>query len=131
MTGKPLDASESSPAEGKSAEQAPPMPNDGPHVIDAAIQMLERRREVGRQRYKTPLQVGNGRDFGRDADEEMADWMIYWAGYRIEHARKVFDLYKLIGIQQTEINALKSELAAMRSRVLSKEDNSGPQAIQS
>lgn len=98
------------------SDQPTPTPNSGPHVIDVAIEMLESRRELGRQRYGTPLQTGNGRDFGRDADEEMADWMIYWAGYRIEHARRIQSLLATIGKQSEQIKALRSELEDVAAR---------------
>lgn len=81
-------------------------------MIDAAIEMLESRRAVGFARYGVPLQTGNGRDFGRDADEEMADWLIYWAGYRIEHGERIRSLLTTIGKQQEEIAALKARLDA-------------------
>lgn len=96
------------------SEQDPPKPNNNPHVINAAIDLLEQRREVGFERYKTPLQTGNGRDFGRDADEEIADFIIYWAGYRIEHAKRVREMLITIGKQAEEIKALKAELSLVK-----------------
>lgn len=92
--------------------QPNPKPNHLRPVIDAAIEMLESRRAVGFARYGVPLQTGNGRDFGRDADEEMADWLIYWAGYRIEHGERIRSLLTTIGKQQEEIAALKARLDA-------------------
>lgn len=109
-TGSPLSVTVEPSESGKSGEQPPPSPNNNPHVIDAAIDLLESRRALGRERYKTPLQVGNGRDFGRDADEEMADWLIYWTGYRIEHAARVRALLAMIGRQAEELAALNQSL---------------------
>lgn len=94
-------------------EQPIPKPNNSPHVIDLAISLIESRREVGRQRYGTPLQIGNGRDFGRDADEEMADWIIYWAGYREEHAKRIRELLAMTGRQSEEIKSLRGVVAGL------------------
>jgi len=77
-------------------------------VVDQAIDLLEARRGLGMRRYSKPLSVeGDGRDFGVEADEEMADWLIYWTGYRIQHQRRVQELLELIGKQAEEIKRLR------------------------
>jgi len=91
-----------------------PTQNDEMPVIEVAVDWLRERSAVGVERYKTLLKPGNGRDFGRDADEEMADWFLYWVGYRIEHARHIRELLALVGKQAEEIKALKCEVAAMQ-----------------
>ena len=82
-------------------------------VVDYAHQLLDERRAVGKERYGVELKLGNGRD-GRDADEEMADWFIYWVGYRIEHAKKIRELYAMIGKQGERIKQLESALGERR-----------------
>lgn len=77
-------------------------------VIDQAIELLEARRDLGTRRYTTPLRVDDGRDFGVEADEEMADWLIYWTAYRIQHARRIQDLLELVGRQAEEIRRLRN-----------------------
>ncbi len=77
------------PCECPEEPQPAPTPNDQPHITDLAIELLRERDALGRERYGTSLQPFNGRDFGRDADEEMADWFQYWIGYRIEQRRKI------------------------------------------
>ena len=83
--------------------QPDPIPNNSRPVIDAAIELLESRRAPGLKTYGTLLQAGNGRDFGRDADEELADWLIYWTGYRIEHGNRIRRLLAMIGERQAAI----------------------------
>jgi hypothetical protein len=57
--------------------QPPPTPNAGVPVWDMVIDDMRRRDHVGRQRYGTPLQAGNGRDVLRDAYEEALDLCVY------------------------------------------------------
>lgn len=58
-------------------EQPDPTPNAGPAVWDMVIADMHARDEVGRQRYGTRLQPGNGRDALRDAYEEALDLAAY------------------------------------------------------
>jgi hypothetical protein len=58
----------------------PPIPNDSPSIWDMVIQDMHARAELGKQRYGTPLQVGNGRDHLQDAYEEALDLAVYLKG---------------------------------------------------
>lgn len=42
------------------SEQPAPTPNDQVHVADEAIKYVQRRKALGIERYKTPLQPHNG-----------------------------------------------------------------------
>lgn len=56
----------------------------GDSRMDRYYQLMEDRREQGIQKYGTPLQVGNGRDFLADAIQEVLDAMIYNIGAEME-----------------------------------------------
>jgi cytidylate kinase len=58
-------------------EQRPPTPNDGRPVWEMVIEDMKARDHVGRARYGTPLQCGNGRDALQDAYEECLDLCVY------------------------------------------------------
>lgn len=58
-------------------DQPLPRAFDGPNVQDAVIADIVARREVGIERYGTPLQPHNGRDALRDAYEEALDLTCY------------------------------------------------------
>lgn len=58
-------------------DQPLPVPNDSLDVQSMVIADIERRREVGIERYGTPLQAHNGRDALRDAYEEALDLACY------------------------------------------------------
>lgn len=57
--------------------QPDPVSNDRPHITDLVIQDMERRKIIGIERYKTPLQAFNGRDALMDAYEEALDLCQY------------------------------------------------------
>lgn len=59
------------------AEQQLPVINDNPYIHDLVSADLLHRKEVGRERYGTPLQMDNGRDVLRDAYEESLDQSVY------------------------------------------------------
>ena len=58
-------------------DQPLPVPNAHPAIQDLVLADIEARRELGIQRYGTPLQPFNGRDSLRDAYEEALDLAIY------------------------------------------------------
>lgn len=60
-----------------SNEQPAPVPNDRPAVWDLVIEDMRARDALGRARYGTRLQAGNGRDALRDAYEEALDLAVY------------------------------------------------------
>ncbi len=59
------------------ADQPPPEPNDGRPIWDLVIADFLERDQIGRERYGTPLQVGNGRDALVDAYQEALDLVVY------------------------------------------------------
>jgi hypothetical protein len=85
----------------EAAQQPSPKPNDGADlwelvIIDAKagygpmaaiLRDMEARRRFGMEKYKTPLQVGNGRDFLTDAIQEALDLTVYVKG-QIEQGDK-------------------------------------------
>ena len=59
------------------AEQPAPIPNDSTPVWDLVKADMEARDRVGRDRYGTPLQLGNGRDHLLDLYQELLDAVVY------------------------------------------------------
>ena len=67
-----------------SSEQ--PAPQDGRVVIvDELIRDLEARKQLGLERYGTPLKSHNGRAMLADVYAELEDALIYMKGVQIEH----------------------------------------------
>jgi hypothetical protein len=55
-----------------------PLPTPGHECVqDHLIALIEERKQLGRQRYGSPLMTHNGRDAGRDAVEEALDLTVY------------------------------------------------------
>lgn len=55
-----------------------PLPTPGHECVqDALIALIEERKQLGIQRYGSPLMTHNGRDAGRDAVEEALDLTVY------------------------------------------------------
>jgi len=54
-----------------------PVVNDGPCIQDLVTADVEQRKQVGIERYGTPLQPFNGRDALQDAYEEALDLATY------------------------------------------------------
>lgn len=61
----------------KTADQPPPVRNDGPAIWPLVIEDMRERDRVGRERYGTPLQAHNGRDALVDAYQEALDLAVY------------------------------------------------------
>jgi hypothetical protein len=57
--------------------QGMPTPNDNPHIHDLVAADLQKRKELGTQRYGTPLQAHNNRNALQDAYEEALDLCVY------------------------------------------------------
>jgi hypothetical protein len=70
-------------------DQALPTANDSEPVQDQVIAYIERRKQVGIERYGTPLQAHNGRDALRDLFEELIDAVQYLAQVLIERDGKL------------------------------------------
>jgi hypothetical protein len=60
-----------------SIEQPAPVRTDGQDIQSLVMADIAARREVGIQRYGTPLQTNNGRDALRDAYDEVLDLACY------------------------------------------------------
>lgn len=58
-------------------EQPDPVPNSTRPLWEQVVEDMQARDAVGRERYGTPLQVGNGRDALRDAYAEELDKIVY------------------------------------------------------
>lgn len=63
--------------EPREGDQPLPTPNDRPDIQSLVLEDIRERRNVGIQRYGTPLQAHNGRDALRDAYEEALDLVMY------------------------------------------------------
>lgn len=57
--------------------QPPPKPNENKPIADLVIEDIEKRKELGKQRYGTYLQAYNGRNSALDLYEELLDACIY------------------------------------------------------
>jgi hypothetical protein len=81
-------------------DQQPPVPNGRPSihdlviedleifsygVVEPAVALMDRRKALGLDRYKSLLQAFNGRDAHRDSLEEMADLLVYTKQMMEEH----------------------------------------------
>lgn len=68
----------------REGDQPLPVPNDEPYVADLLREFVEHRKQLGIQRYGTPLQPHNGRSFLRDLLDELVDASEYCIGKIIE-----------------------------------------------
>jgi hypothetical protein len=73
----------------RDGDQELPETNDSVPVQDQVCDYVQRRKQVGIQRYGTPLQAHNGRDALRDAFEEAVDLVQYLAQLIIERDGKL------------------------------------------
>ena len=55
----------------------PPTHTDQPSVHDLLIDMIQRRKDFGKEKYGTELQAGNGRDALADMLDEVIDLAVY------------------------------------------------------
>jgi hypothetical protein len=69
-------------------EQPPPIVNHHPIVQDLVRRDIDARKQVGIERYGTPLQPFNGRDPLRDLYEELLDAVMYIRQVMYERDRK-------------------------------------------
>lgn len=58
-------------------DQPPPVPASGRPIWSLVIEDMHDRDRLGRERYGTPLQAGNGRDALVDAYQEALDLAVY------------------------------------------------------
>lgn len=66
--------------------QPQPTPNDRPPIVDAVIQDMRDRKQLGIDRYGTSLQAFNGRNSLQDAYEEVIDLSVYLKQSLVEKA---------------------------------------------
>lgn len=69
-------------------DQPAPVPNSNPAIWDLVLVDMKERDAVGRERYGTPLQAGNGRDMLVDAYQEAQDLCCYLRGVIFERDGK-------------------------------------------
>ena len=72
-----------------------PTINEGPCIQDLVIADIEKRKEIGIERYGTTLQPFNGRDSGRDAYEEALDLVQYMKQMTIEFKKVIEVMHKI------------------------------------
>lgn len=68
----------------REGDQPLPVVNDQEYVADQLKDYIEHRKQLGIQRYGTPLQAFNGRDWMRDFLEESVDRLLYFCQGMIE-----------------------------------------------
>lgn len=68
----------------REGDQPLPQLNTEPYVADQLKEYIERRKQIGMERYGTPLQPHNGRDGLRDLFEELVDATTYCAQLLLE-----------------------------------------------
>jgi hypothetical protein len=96
-------------------EQPAPVPNEAGDIQSLVIADIATRREVGIQRYGTPLQPHNGRDALRDAYEEALDLAMYLRQAIEERANPVIIHVHVNGNGDAKAVA-ESMRSAMRNR---------------
>ena len=80
----------------REGDQPLPTVHEGePYVADLVIQDIEERKQVGIQRYGTPLQAFNGRDVTLDAYEEALDLATYLRQLRLERGQLFLAVQRL------------------------------------
>lgn len=72
------------PSKQRPGDQPLPVVNDQTDIQTLMIREIEKRREVGIERYGTALQPFNGRNAAQDLFEEMIDGAAYALQIRVE-----------------------------------------------
>lgn len=79
---------------GRAGDQ--PLPTPGAASVFAEVRAdLDRREATGIQRYGESLQTFNGRDMGRDLEDELLDALVYTKGVRMQYRAVVEALITL------------------------------------
>ena len=81
---QPPAKADKEPTKLRPEDQPLPVVNDLPIVQDEVVQFIQKRKDLGVQRYGTALQPHNGRDGLRDLLEELVDAVNYTAQLIIE-----------------------------------------------
>ncbi|MGW1436927.1 hypothetical protein ACWD7M_16955 [Streptomyces griseus] len=80
-----------------------PLPTEGQESVqDALIKLIEERRELGIQRYGTPLQTFNGRNAVRDALEEALDLATYLMQIEMEQNARQAGLREALKLHEAD-----------------------------
>ncbi|MFE6000363.1 hypothetical protein ACFQ6C_26440 [Streptomyces sp. NPDC056454] len=80
-----------------------PLPTAGQESVqDALIKRIEERRELGIQRYGTPLQTFNGRNAVRDALEEALDLATYLMQVEMEQTARQAGLREALKLHEAD-----------------------------
>lgn len=72
-----------------------PIPNEGRPIWELVIGDMVQRDNIGRMKYGTPLQAGNGRDALVDAYQEALDLSVY---LRKEIEERAFVAFRLAAV---------------------------------
>lgn len=99
--------------EGRETMNPPPKPNDSKPVWELVIEDMHARDQFGREKYHTPLQMGNGRDHAKDAYEEVLDLAVYMKQVIIERAELLAEVERL----RAENEALRSDLSEAKDSI--------------
>lgn len=97
------------------SEQKKPTRNDQVKLWPLVMEDMVARDKIGTERYGTPLQPFNGRDFLRDLYEELLDAVVYCRGmrYELDQFRKDF-AFLLIMMTQGNYRYAKELMEKMR-----------------
>lgn len=82
----------------KIKDQPTPEKNKSTPVWDLVIKDMQERDKLGRERYGTPLQAGNGRDALVDAYEEELDKTVYLKQFLMEREEETKILCQVYSI---------------------------------
>ena len=105
----------------REGDQQLPVPNEEPNCqqayIDWVNEVAPERMALGLKRYGTLLQPFNGRDFVRDAFDELFDLSVYMHGVRMERDR-MLDLLADVAAIGTGEQELTVDQIVHEARVL-------------
>ena len=95
--------------------QPAPIPTASRPIWELVIEDMRARDQFGREKYKTPLQAGNGRDALVDAYQEALDLCAYLKQELVERAERPSSeevaRLRSIASKATEIHAVYQHLA--------------------
>jgi len=77
-----------------------------------ASNWINERLEKGKEEYDDELNVNDGRDWIKEAKEELTDAVVYMAAFELQNE----GLLKVINELKNENNALKEDVAVLKNR---------------
>lgn len=112
-------------------EQSAPVPNDKPASWDLVVADMRARDAVGRERYGTPLQPGNGRDSLVDAYQEVLDAAVYLRNAIAERGVEVQSLphREAMAKEIQRLRAQVTELQAGQTRLVEERRELTPRTL--